>query len=426
VSFRFVHAADLHLDSPFTGLRETDPQVADILRRATFDAYERLITLCVERRADALLVAGDVFDGADRSLAAQIQFVRGLERLNAAGIRAFICHGNHDPLDGWGAHLVMPSNVHRFGENAEAVAVDPRLPSGPVVCGISYPSREMRSSLLPGFPAREPGRFTIGLLHANVGATTGHEGYAPCTVEELVATGYDYWALGHVHTHAIVRDHTPLVVYPGNTQGRHPNEPGPRGVYVVDVDDHGVTSPEFVAVDVVRWEQLDVQIDGLDDDGALFRRLEADVEHLLSQADERHLVYRIHLWGRGTVHESLARIGNIEGLVGQLNELWLHRRPFAFCGDVLDETRSALDRELLRQGKDFIGDFLALTDEVSRDEHLADALRPQLAPLYDNTRARSYLDTSLPETDDIRALVAAAEDLVLELLVDDDNDQVDG
>lgn len=420
MSFRFVHAADFHLDSPFTGVRETEPQVAEILRRATFTAYQRVIALCIERGVDALLVAGDIFDGADRSLAAQIQFVRGLEQLNDAGIRAFICHGNHDPLDGWGARLKMPSNVHQFGESAEAVPVDPRVPSGPVVCGISYPTREMRSSLLPGFPAREPGRVTIGLLHANVGASTGHEAYAPCSLEDLVATGYDYWALGHVHTRAIVRDQAPLVVYPGNTQGRHPNERGPRGVYVVDVDDHGVISPEFVAVDAVRWEQLDVQIDGIEDDSALFSRLDGRVEDLLHQTDERHLVYRISLRGRGPVHGSIARPGTLDGLVGQLNEVWGTRHPFAFCGGILDQTRSELDRDALRQGTDFIGDFLALTDEVSRDEGLAAALQQELAPLYDSTRARKYFDGSLPPTDDLRALVAAAEDIALALLVDDE------
>ena len=420
MSFRFVHAADFHLDSPFTGIRETEPHVAEILRRATFEAYARVITRCVDRGVDALLVAGDIFDGADCSLAAQIQFVRGLDRLNGAGIRAFICHGNHDPLDGWGARLAMPSNVHQFGDSAEAVPVDPRVPSGPVVCGISYPTREMRSSLLPGFPVPEPGRFTIGLLHANMGVSTGHEAYAPCSLEDLVATGYDYWALGHVHTRAIVRDRAPLVVYPGNTQGRHPNERGPRGVYVVDVDEHGAMSPEFVAVDAVRWEQLDVQIDDIEDDGTLVHRLETEVEDRLTRADDRHLVYRIRLRGRGPAHESIARTGNIDGLRTQLNEVRANREPFAFCGGILDETRSELDRASLREGKDFIGDFLALADQVSLDEKLVADLHQSLAPLYDNTRARKYLNGNRPSTDDVRALVAAAEDIALELLVDDE------
>ena len=420
MTFRFVHSADLHLDSPFKGIRETDPQVAEILRRATFDAYEHVIDLCIGRHANALLVAGDIFDSGDRSLVAQIQFVRGLDRLNTAGIRAFLCHGNHDPLDGWGARLTMPPNVHQFGACVEAVPVDPTLAAGPVVCGISYPTREMRSSLLPGFPARERGRFTIGLLHANVGTSTEHEAYAPCSIDDLTATAYDYWALGHVHTRAILRDQAPMVVYPGNTQGRHPNERGPRGVFVVDVDDHGTISPEFVAVDTVRWEQLDVAIEDIEDESALFSRLEALIDDLLNQADERHVVYRIDLVGRGVVHDSLSRSGNVDGLVNQLNDTWASRRPFAFCGGITDTTRSELDRETLLAGKDFIGDFLALTDGASRDDPLVADLRQALASLYDNPRARKYLAGSLPREDDVRNLVAAAEEVALGLIVDDE------
>ena len=422
MTLRFVHAADLHLDSPFKGIRETEARVADVLRHATFEAYERVIDLCVDRRVDALLVAGDVFDGSDRSLAAQVQFVRGLERLHKAGIRAFICHGNHDPLDGWGARLKMPPNVHQFGERAESVSVDPQSSTSPVVCGISYPTREIRTSLLPGFPVSEPGRVTIGMLHANVGSSTGHEAYAPCTVEELAVTGYAYWALGHVHTRAILRDASPMVVYPGNTQGRHPNERGPRGVYLVEIDDQGAhvtISPEFVAVDSVRWEQVDVQIDGIEDDGALFGRLEALIDDLVTQADDRHLVYRVVLKGRGPVHESLARADNIDGLVEQLNQVWGNRQPFAFCGGILDESRSRLDRAALAESKDFIGDFLSLSDAASADEALVAELQQELARLYDNARARRFLGNSLPATDDMRDLVAAAEDVALDLLIDD-------
>lgn len=440
MTFRFVHAADLHLDSPFKGIRETEPRVADILRRATFDAYTRVIDLCVDRHVDALLVAGDVFDGADRSLAAQIQFVRGLERLHAAGIRAFICHGNHDPLDGWGAHLAMPPNVHRFGARAEAVPVDPHSSSGPVVCGISYPRREIRSSLVPGFPAPEPGRVTIGLLHANVGTSTGHEAYAPCTVEELVATGYHYWALGHVHTRALLRDESPPVVYPGNTQGRHPNERGARGVYLVEADDNGLgghvtMSAEFVATDSVRWEQVDLKIDGIEDDAALFGRLQTRVDDIVTRAEDRHLVYRVCLDGRGPLHGWLGCAGNIDDLISELNKVYGGRQPFAFCGGIVDGTKSRLDRVALAESKDFIGDFLALTslagDPAGGDDALVAELQQALAPLYDNTRARKYFGNSLPTTDEVRDIVAAAEDVALRLLVDEaeaeagaDNDDV--
>ena len=418
VTFRFIHAADLHLDSPFIGIRETVPEVAEILRRATFEAYDRIIGLCIERRVDALLVAGDVFDSADRSLAAQIHFVRGLERLNQADIRAFICHGNHDPLDGGVDNLTMPPNTHQFGPTVEAVPIDVSSSASPVVCGVSYPTRDVRTSLLPGFPEPLAGRFTIGLLHANVGSNTGHEAYAPCTVEELAATGYDYWALGHVHNRAIVHE-APLIVYPGNAQGRHFKERGPRGIYVVEVDDFSSASPEFVAVDTVRWEELTVQIEGVEDDTSLFNLIDDAVSSLLNDADGRHLVYRVELRGRGPVHSSLIRKGSVEGLIGQLNDVWLSRRPFAFCGALVDKTGTAIDRESLVSGSDFVSDFLTLVEDATENEELMRELRQELAPLYDSARARTYLDEVRPGSDEVRNLLKAAEDVVLDLLVDD-------
>lgn len=420
VIFRFVHSADLHLDSPFKGIRETEPKVAETLRRATFDAYKELITLCIDRNVDALLVAGDVFDSADRSLAAQIQFVEGLERLNKADIPAFVCHGNHDPLDGWAARLEMPANVHQFTDTAETVPINPHDPLGPVVCGVSYQTREQPNSLIPKMPAHEPSRFTIGLLHANVGASTEHEPYAPCTIEDLVATGYDYWALGHVHRRATLREQAPMVVYPGNTQGRSPNETGPRGVYVVDVDENRIVSQEFVPVDTVRWEQLNVPISGIEEVHALFVRLEERIEERLHEIDGRHLVYRIYLEGRGPIHHSLVRSGAIGDLEMQLNTELLAHHPFAFCTKIVDQTKSELDRDVLRQGKDFTGDFLALADQVSSDETLIAALKSELSPLYNNKRARKYFDNDTPSTDVVRGLLSTAENIALDLLVDDE------
>ncbi|MCH7606795.1 MAG: DNA repair exonuclease, partial [Chloroflexi bacterium] len=250
---RFVHAADLHLDSPFSGLRSLAPEIAETLYQATFETYNKIIELCIEEQVDALLVAGDIFDSADRSLRAQLKFVEGLRRLEKAGIRSFICHGNHDPLDGWEAQLTFPEGCHRFGPDVERVPVFKDEPDRAAVYGISYPHREVRQNLVPQFAAIEPVAFSIGLLHANVDNNAGHDAYAPCTLKDLEDTGIDYWALGHVHTRQVLRQAGPTVVYPGNPQGRHPNEPAARGAYIVEVDDAGQVSLEFRAVDVVRW-----------------------------------------------------------------------------------------------------------------------------------------------------------------------------
>ena len=178
-NIRFVHAADLHLDSPFSGMRsEATDQIADALHKATFDAYNNIIKLCLEEKVDALLVAGDIYDGADRSLKAQLEFVKGLKKIEQAGIRSFICHGNHDPLNGWEAKLDLPRGCTRFGPNLEGAPIFADNPERAMVYGISYPKRDVKDNLTTHFKKAES-EFNIGLLHANVGNNTKHGSYSP-------------------------------------------------------------------------------------------------------------------------------------------------------------------------------------------------------------------------------------------------------
>ena len=251
---RFVHAADLHLDSPFKGLRDAAPEgIAGQIANATFGAYENIIDLCIRERVDALLVAGDVYDGADRSLRAQRKFIEGLGRLAEQGIRSFVCHGNHDPLDGWEARLDYPALCHRFGGERQRVPVFADEPDRAVVYGISYPTREVRHNLAGGLGEVDAGPFSIGLLHANVGSDTGHEPYAPCTVDDLRQSGVNYWALGHVHTRSLLSRRDPVAAYPGNPQGRHANETRPRGVYLVDVGQSVLNCELAAGTFELRW-----------------------------------------------------------------------------------------------------------------------------------------------------------------------------
>ena len=189
---RFVHAADLHLDSPFVGIKAVAPDnVARALHDATFAAYENIIEFCIDERVDALLVAGDVSTtrpiGAFR---AQLKFVEGLKRLDDAGIRSFVCHGNHDPLDGWEARLDYPPSCTRFLVEFEAVPVFEDEPERAVVHGISYPTRDVYDNLVPRLGKVDPNAFSIGLMHANVdGNRPEHAAYAPCSLADLVFSG---------------------------------------------------------------------------------------------------------------------------------------------------------------------------------------------------------------------------------------------
>ena len=425
---KFAHAADLHLDSPFRGIRNEAPDyVADTLHRATFDAYENIISLCLQERVDALLVAGDVYDGADRSLRAQLKFVDGLARLDVAGIRSFICHGNHDPLDGWEARLSLPPGCVRFGPEVTGEPVFADVPERASVYGVSYPTREVRENLTPLFTqASLGGGFGIGLLHANVGGNPNHDSYAPCSVTDLAETSLDYWALGHVHTRQVLRQERPTVVYPGNPQGRHPLETGERGIYLAEVDDYGAVSLDFRPVDVVRWETLEVGIGGLDTEQELLDAVDSTAASLADCAGGRSVVFRLTLAGRGPLHRWLRRAGAVEGLRERVNEQYAPStssgQAWLWCERIQADTASPVDREQVVLREDFAGDLARLSSELWDNPDALGELRDALRSLYANSNAAPYLRGYLPSDNELRELLAAAEDECLASLVSEEDE----
>ena len=419
---RFVHTADLHLDSPFVGIKAAAPEnVANTLRDATFSAYENIIDLCIEEQVHALLVAGDVYDSADRSLRAQLRFVEGLKRLDEAGIRSFICHGNHDPLDGWEARLVYPHSCTRFLKDARAVPILEEDPRRGVVHGISYVTGNVEENLVPRLGRGQPETFSIGLLHANVGADAAHANYAPCSLHDLERSEIDYWALGHVHTRQVLSDRSPAVVYPGNPQGRHPNERGARGVYLVEVDDTGGVRLDFRAVDIVRWVQPVLDISQLETEQDLIEALHQCMDDALAESDGRSVVLRIRLAGRSGIHASLRQPAFIGELTGRANEEWKDRSPFAWCERIEDKTASPFNREARIEGSDFLAEVLRTVDLAKENTELLNRLRGSLSDLYEHRRYRSHLSDRAPGDDDLVLLIDEAEAIVADLLAGDDD-----
>ena len=421
---KFVHAADLHLDSPFRGIRDEAPEhVAATLHRATFDAYDNIIDLCIRERVDALLVAGDIYDGADRSLRAQLRFVDGLMRLEQAGIRSFICHGNHDPLDGWEARLALPSGCARFGPEVSGVPVFADEPGRAVVHGISYPTREVRDNLTARFGEALPaGGFNLGLLHANVGGNTDHDSYAPCSVDDLVATGIDYWALGHVHTRQVLRGERPTIAYPGNPQGRNPRETGERGVYLAEVDDLGAVALGFRPVDVVRWGTVEVGIAGLETEQDMLDAIDYAVERFAESSEGRPVVYRLSLTGRGALHGWLRRPGTLPELLERTNESRSNGPGWMWCERAEMNTSSAIDPEQVAGREDFAGDLARLSSRFREDPDALGQLRDMLRALYVSSNAGAYLREFLPGDAEMLRLLNSAEEECLAALTADEDD----
>jgi len=413
-SFRFVHAADLHIDSPFAGVGDADNRVATRLREATYEAFQNLVDLCINQNADFLVIAGDVYDGADRSVRAQLRFREGLSKLADKGIKSFVVHGNHDPLDGWQSSISWPEGVHIFGaipewknfeKNGEVVAA---------VQGMSYPTREVTDNLATQFtPPESPSLFAIGLLHANVGANSAHPNYAPCSVEDLSESGIDYWALGHVHTRQTLKRSAPVIAYPGNTQGRHPNETGARGALVVNVDLSGASRSEFVALDVVRWERSDIDISNLETIDSLDSAIRQATDNLSVEAEDRDVVCRLTLVGRGPLHEQLSADGAVMDLLEAVRGTWSGGgSPWVWVERIVDSTRPAIDIESRAKQDDFLGATLkrALLSSFESDE--IDRLTKVVSDVYTGRRH----GLAKPSDEQVSAWVEEASWYLAELL----------
>ncbi|HLI44668.1 MAG TPA: DNA repair exonuclease [Acidimicrobiales bacterium] len=365
--FCFVHAADLHLDTPFTGLSHTAPHVGAALREASLEAFDHLVQLCLDRGAAFLLLAGDVYDGPERGLRAQFRLKAGLERLAAAGIDTLVVHGNHDPVgEGWSALGSLPERVHVFPPGqVSAVTLERDGEALATVQGVSYEQRVVTENLALRFAQQAGPGLQIGLLHCNVaGAPDGHASYSPCTLGDLHRIGLDYWALGHVHTATVMSGepfaNTPFVVYPGTLQARSPkpSERGPKGAAVVSVQGGRVASLEMVACDVVRFEELEIDVSASPTVEAVHDAVTAAASAVLTRIEGRALVARARLIGRSPAHPALARSGVREALVEQLREDWSLAEPFVWWDRLIDDSRPDLDLEAARSAGDFVADLL--------------------------------------------------------------------
>jgi DNA repair protein SbcD/Mre11 len=373
--FSFVHAADLHLDTPFKGIGSTAPDVAEQLREASLTAFDSLVDLCLERRAAFLVVAGDIYDGPERGLRAQLRFRDGLARLSAAGIPSFVVHGNHDPVEtGWSAlGDNWPELVQIFGAGTvRAVTVEIDGVPAATVQGISYAHRREPENLAQRFARVAGPGLQVGVLHCNVqGAASGYADYSPCTLDELVSIGLDYWALGHVHTRMILsgRKHSdePWIVYPGNLQARSPkaSERGPKGAMVVHVRGGRVADVEPVGCDVVRFDVAQLDIAGVADLAVLRGRLSDAGRDRLTAAEGRSLVLQGQLVGKGELHHDLRRPGSLPDLLVALREDFDDDEPFCWWDSIDDRSRPAIDVDEVRSGSDFAADLVALADELS-------------------------------------------------------------
>lgn len=300
---RFIHCADLHIDSPLRGLGRYAGAPAEEMREATRRAFENVVNLALERAVDFVLIAGDAFDGDLQDFNAGLFFANQLRLLVDEGIRVFIVRGNHDAQSKLTKSIPLPRNVHVFkSAKPETVRVDDL---GVAIHGQSFITAAVTDDLGHQYPEAVPGMLNIGLLHTALAGREGHEPYAPTTVERLTAKGYQYWALGHVHAREIVQEKPCWIVFPGNTQGRHARELDSKGCYVVEADEHDIQSVEFVPTDVARWSHLTIDATDVTTKDDLQSMIQDAVREAQSGAGDRVLALRLSITGRTSLHGQL-------------------------------------------------------------------------------------------------------------------------
>lgn len=295
--FRFLHTADLHLDSPIASLALRNGELAELVRGATRRALERIVDLAIEENVDALLIAGDLYDGGQTSMATALFLVGQMRRLEAAGIGAFVIRGNHDAQSQITRELTFPANVHVFDGRGRPVRAGTLADGREVhVHGISFGQPHAPASLLPSYRAPVTDAVNIGMLHTSLAGSGRHDNYAPVGVAELVAHGFDYWALGHIHQRAVHAER-PHVVMPDIPQGRDINEAGSKSVTLVTVGDDGAIDIEERHLAIAAFERVGVDIDGVEDWASMLRAVKIALEHAKQRLSADHIVCRVTLSG---------------------------------------------------------------------------------------------------------------------------------
>ena len=376
--FRFLHTADIHLDSPMRGLARQEGAAIEHIRTATRQAFDNFVSLALEEKVDFLIIAGDLYDGDWRDYQTGLFFSKQMGRLSTSGIPVYLLYGNHDAESQITRCLNLPNNVNAFASKGPETFEVNGL--NIAIHGQSFRQREVTHNLVPFYPEPIPGKFNIGVLHTGLGGMGGHHNYAPCALPELVNKGYDYWALGHVHQASILHER-PHVVFPGNLQGRHIKETGPKGAYLITVKDGEITEAQRTYTDVVRWIRLEIPIAACIRLIDVVDRILLAIKNAVAQtADGRLLVCRIELTGQSDLHDSL--ISSSEHCLAEVQNAILGLGDdVAWVERIVVNTQSLLDSAILCAREDALGKLQRIMNTAKEDAELRDQLEADISVL---------------------------------------------
>jgi exonuclease SbcD len=353
---KFIHCADVHLDTPLQGLALYAGAPVNEIRNATRRAFEKVLSAAIAEKVDFLVIAGDLYDTGLKSFESALFFNKQMVQLKDAGIDVYLIYGNHDAASKLTKQLRPPGNVRVLSATEPQTVLNEKL--GVAVHGQSFPTPEVMDDLAANYPPPRPDFFNIGMLHTNLSGISEHANYAPCSLEELKNKGYQYWALGHVHNRQVLCT-DPYIVYPGNIQGRHGKEQGEKSSELVTISDTGTISIEQIPTSVVPWLEVNVDASGCQTADDVYDKLRMELQTVFPSSNDRVSAIRVKITGASDAHAELSRDPDLvrNEAISIANEcgnglLWVER--------VQATTLPRLDRQGLIERDDPIGEIMRI------------------------------------------------------------------
>jgi len=398
----FIHAADLHLDSPMSGLKHLPPSIFKKLQESTFEAFTKIVDSAIFHNVDFIILAGDLFDGEDRSIRAQTRFRKEMERLAECGIAVYAVHGNHDHMDGRWAHLPLPENVHIFSHEVEVAKHIAENGTSVHLYGFSYPKRHVAERMIDQYSRENGADLHIGILHGSFEGSSDHAQYAPFRINDLLEKDFDYWALGHIHKREILITQPP-VIYPGNIQGRNRKETGPKGCYLVELDSSGAKT-EFLEAAPVIWENAEIDASKSESYQEIYELCISLIEE--KRQNRKGTIINLTLNEVGLSDHELRSITNGE-LLESLQEEEAEEESFVWISGLAVNEKRMWNKEKLAHESDFFSELFKTAG------HYAEGSESALI-LYAHPLARRFLGELTK--DDKQRIAEEAEALLVDLL----------
>jgi exonuclease SbcD len=413
LSFSFIHAADIHLDSPLAGLEQYEGAPVDRIRSATRDAFKNLVDAAIANQVAFVIIAGDLYDGDWKDYNTGLFFASQMVRLQKANIKVFLIRGNHDAASIISRELKLPDNVIEFSTKKPETYMLEDLEVA--IHGQGFANRAVEENLVKNYPTRKNGYVNIGILHTSATGREEHETYAPCTLEDMKEKGYDYWALGHIHKRELLHADKPVILFSGNIQGRHINEAGDKGCTLVRVDNGAIESLTHLSLDVLRWELCELDASGCESFEELLDSAQEMLESNYQEADGRLLAVRFRITGATKLHQELIvakdhLINNLRSMALEIGmgDIWVEK--------VKIETTRIINIEELKARHTPIAAILDFIGEAAVNEEL---LQELLAEFQDIQQAIPYEikngkdGFNFNDTELIKKRLTNVEDLIL-------------